>query len=440
MEKFVISGGKPLKGVIKVSGAKNVAMKTVVASLLTDSFVTVKNIPLISDVTGTVKFIEKLGVKIKFKDNSVQIDASTINKYSFPLDMDGLYRTVTMVIPPLLLRFGKAIVPNPGGCRIGQRPIDRHIQGLKAFGAQVEYKDGFFHAKANKLHNTKFRFSKNTHTGTESMILLGTLIKGKTVLENSAEEPEVDDLINFLNSMGARIKRKDHRIIEIDGVSSLKGTNYTIMPDRNEAVTFAIGAYITNGDITINEFNPDYLEIFLNKLNLMGLKFDINKNSIRFHRDRETFRAVDVTTSPHPGFMTDWQPPWSVLVCNAKGTSSIHETVYESRFAYVNELRKMGAKIDFFQPKITNPKEIYNFNLKTNHPNTFQAIKILGPVKLHNAVVEVSDLRAGATLVLAALSARGDSIIYGIEHIDRGYEQIEKRFNHLGASIKRIHE
>lgn len=441
MEKLIIKGGNPLKGSIKLAGTKNVAMKTFVAALLTDDKVIVRNVPLISSITGTAQIVKPLNVKVHFgKDNLVTIDASKINSHSIPLELGGLYRTSTMVIGPLLARFGKAVVPNPGGCRLGKRPIDRHIDGLKALGATIEYKDGFFHARSNKLIGNRYRFLKNTHTGTETLLLAAVLAQGETILENASCEPEVDDLINLLKSMGAIIERTNERVIRIKGVKKLKGTDYTIMPDRNEAVTFAIAAYVTGGDIFIKDIKSKNINAFLDALKMSGAKYNIQNDGIRFFSSTSPFKPTHIVTAPSPGFMTDWQAPWSLLASQAHGTSIIHETVFESRFAYVSELRKMGANIEFFDPYVENPKEFYNFNWEDRNPDFHQGIKIKGPTKLHNAVVNVDDLRAGATLILAALAADGESIVFGVEHVDRGYERFEQRLSSLGAIIKRVNQ
>lgn len=440
MEKLIIKGGNALKGTINLSGAKNVAMKAIVAALLTDDDLVISNTPLISSVIGTAKIIEPLNVKVEFfKDNSVRVKSKQINKYSIPLDMGGLYRTATMTIGPLLARFGKAVVPNPGGCRLGKRPIDRHIEGLKSLGASIEYKDGFFHAKCQKLVGANFKFKKNTHTGTETMILAAVLATGRTILENAAAEPEIDDLINLLNSMGAKVRRVKQRTIVIDGVKKLHGTHYKIMLDRNEAVTFAIAAYVTCGDVFIKDIDTNSIQSFLDKLREAQASFEVEKNGIRFF-NHSSYKAVDVVTGPFPGFMTDWQAPWALFATQAEGVSTVHETVFESRFGYASELNKMGADIEFFTPVVKNPEKFYNFNWEDRNPDFHQAIRIFGPRKLHNAVVEVGDLRAGATLVLAALAASGESIVYGIEHINRGYEKFEDRLSSLGASIKRVKE
>ncbi len=322
MDKLIIKGGHPLKGSIRVSGAKNVAMKTIAASLLTRDTVTVKNIPLISSVIGTANIVKPLNVKVKFNtDHSVAVDASEMNNHLIPLELAGLYRTATMVIGPLLATFGRATVPNPGGCRLGKRPIERHVEGLKALGAKIVYKNGYFYASAKKLTGTTYKFPKNTHTGTETMILASVKAQGRTVLENAACEPEVDDLVHMLNLMGARIERVEPRTLVIDGVKNLSGITYEIMPDRNEVITFAIAAYVTGGDITVENAQVDKIRIFLDKLSEAKANFEINNKGVRFY-NHNSYGPTHVTTAPHPGFMTDWQAPWAVFASFARGIST----------------------------------------------------------------------------------------------------------------------
>ncbi len=440
MDRFQVKGGNKLKGEIKVSGAKNVAMKVVLAGLLTDKPIFITNVPLISSIFGTIDIVKPLGVKVKLDDNhTMAIVGDNLKNHVVPLELGGLYRTATMVMGPLLSRFGRATVPNPGGCRIGRRPIDRHIDGLKAMGAKIKYKDGFFVAEASHLHGARYKFAYNTHTGTETLILAAVLADGETILENAAEEPEIDDLIRLLGLMGAKIRRRGRTIV-IVGVKKLDGAEFCVMPDRNEIVTFAIAAIATKGDIIIDGTQRVYLKSFLEKLDQAYCGWEpIGDQKTRFFA-KDKLTATDIVTSPHPGFMTDWQAPWALLMTQANGISNIHETIYEDRFGYVAQLCKMGAKIDFFNPKVSDPQKLYNFNWKDRSRNNFHAISIHGPRSLHNAFLEVSDLRAGATLIIGSLIAEGESVISGIEHIDRGYEQIEKRLRSLGAKIKRVKE
>lgn len=442
MDKLIINGGKKIKGEISIFGSKNVALKVLVAACLTEEEVIIENIPLISDFITMIEIIRDLGGEVSINDHCASIRVKKISNERIALDKAAEVRTSFMFLAPLLARMGKAIIPNPGGCRIGARPIDRIIDGLKKMGVKIDYEseDGYFHATARGgLKATNYKFSKNTHTGTETMILASVLAKGKTILENSAQEPEVDELINFLNQMGADVKRTNSRTIEIKGVSKLNGTKFQIGSDRNEIVTFAVAGIITQGDILIKDINKIGLVEFLDELDKVGGGYEEKENGIRFYY-KGPLKPSSITTSFYPGFMTDWQGPWAVLMTKALGQSIIHEAVYENRFGYVKELEKMGAKIELFNPVVKDPNKFYNFNINDDKKDFFHAAKIFGPVQLHNGIVEVYDLRAGATLVLAALAAKGESVIFGVEHLDRGYENFEERLRNLGASIKRVSE
>lgn len=441
MEKFIINGGKELSGKVRVSGAKNVALKAIVAACLTDEEVVIENVPLITDLFVMMDIVKQLGGKVEIKDHKLSIVCKEFNVNKISLEKAAEIRTSSMMIAPLLARFGRAIIPNPGGCRIGARPIDRTIEGLRRMGVSILYdsRDGYFHAKImlKNLQGAHCRFKKNTHTGTETLILASVLAEGKTVLENAALEPEVDEMISLLNKMGAKIKRTSYRTIVIEGVKKLHGTNFVIGPDRNEIVTFAIAAMVTGGEVFVENVTEGGLLEFLVKLKEVGAAVERSGNGLRFFSN-ENLKAANIETSSYPGFMTDWQSPWAVLMTKAKGESIIHETVYENRFGYVKELIKLGAKVNSFSPKVKNPEKFYNFNLSDDKNGSRHAIKIYGPTVLHNGVVSISDLRAGATLVLAALAARGQSTIYGVEHLDRGYESFEKRLRSLGADIRRV--
>jgi len=439
MDKLIIRGGIPLKGEISVAGAKNVALKILVASLLTDEEIVIHNVPLIRDVALMLEVLGALGVTSRREGHTIRVTHNHIHNAKVPLDIAAHLRTSSMILGPLLARYGAATTPNPGGCRLGARPIDRHISALKDMGADIQYHsdDGYFYAKASELHGATVRFVKNTHTGTETILLAAVLARGRTVLENAAEEPEIDDLIACLQQMGANIARTPARTIIIDGVQKLHGIEYSIMPDRNEEVTFAIAAIMTGGDILIKNSSRGNLDAFLSKL--VGHYQPVDDTTTRYFSDGQ-IQATDIVTGPHPGFMTDWQAPWAVLMTQARGTSTIHETVFESRFSYVSQLLKMGAHIDFFDPKVEDPETFYNFNWADRVTGYHQGITITGPTALHNAVLEIDDLRAGATLILAALVAPGESVIHGIEQVDRGYEKIEERLTALGAHIKRVTE
>ena len=444
MEKIVIKGGKKLTGSIFVSGAKNVALKALVAACLTQDEVVIKNIPLISDFMVMVAIIRELGGEVKIEGHTAYVRMKEFKKEKISLDEAGKIRTSVMFLAPLLARMGKAIIPNPGGCRIGARPIDRTIKGLEKMGYSALYrsKDGFFYItkKKDSKKEIVYGFAKSTHTGTETLIMAACLLKDtKTTLENAAAEPEIDELINLLNQMGAKILRTENRTIVIEGVDKLTGTKFIIGPDRNEIVTLAIAAIATKGDVLIKGAQSVDLSPFIQRLELAGGGVENQKEGIRFFYKGDLV-SVNVQTSTYPGFMTDWQGPWTILMIQAKGESIIHETVYENRFGYVKELKKMGANIVLFNPDVKNQEEVYNFNLSDNNYSYFHAIRVKGPTGLHNAVVEVSDLRAGATLVLAALFATGESVIFGAEHLDRGYEKLEDGLESLGANIKRIKE
>jgi len=346
-----------------------------------------------------------------------------------------------MFMAPLLARKKEAVIPNPGGCRLGARPIDRTVEGMQSMGADIDYssEDGYFHAKTKGLVGIKYRFQKNTHTGTETLIIAAALAKGKTVLLNAAQEPEIDELIALINSMGGKVKRTEPRKIEIEGVEKLHGAIFKIAPDRNEIVTIAIAALVTQGNILVKYVKKAGLEEFLEKLDEAGGGYEVMPEGIRFFYKGE-LKAVDVTTSAYPGFMTDWQAPWAVLMTQAQGESIIHETVFENKMGYGKDLQKMGAKIEQFQPEVANREETYNFNLDDDSSEFVHALKITGPTQLHNAVLTTIDLRAGAAVVLAALAAKGTSTIFGIDKLDRGYENFEKRLTLLGADIRRFNE
>ncbi len=442
MEKFIVSGPTVLHGDVTIAGAKNVALKAIVVSLLTEEPIILHNMPHIRDVLLMLEVVRSLGATATFEGNTVHILDGKTGSTTVPLEIGARLRTSSMVLGPMLSRYGKAMIPNPGGCRIGARPIDRHIEGLKAMGATIDYSstDGFFHAEAKHLHGADITFEKNTHTGTETLILAAVLADGTTVLRNAAEEVEIDDLISLLCAMGANIKRTEKREITITGVPKLHGTEFTIMSDRNEEVTFAIAAVVSKGKIVVHHSERRFLQEFLTVFEKAGGKFRAIDDTTTEYFYGGPLTAVDVTTGQHPGFMTDWQAPWAILMTQATGISTIHETVFENRFSYVEELKKMGATIEYFDPEVANPKEFYNFNFEDKAQDAHQAIRITGPTPLHNAITSMSDLRAGATVVLAAIIAQGKSYIHGVEQIDRGYEHIEERLRHLGASIDRIEE
>lgn len=443
MDTFVVTGGRSLRGEVKLAGAKNVALKVMVAGLLTDEPVIIHNVPDIRDVTLMMEVLISLGVTVQRTGHTLTIKNGRVDQFEVPLDVGARLRTSSMVIGPLLARYGKAVIPNPGGCRIGARPIDRHIEGIRALGATIEYHsdDGYFYATSPEgLRGRSFEFTKNSHTGTETMMLAAVLAKGHTVIKGAAEEVEVDDLIELLNAMGARIRRSAQREITIEGVGALHGVEYSIPSDRNEEVTFAIAAAVTGGDVTVIGSRRQQLSAFLTMFTAAGGVYEAVDETRARYRRGENLRSVEVATGPHPAFMTDWQAPWAVLMTQATGVATIHETVFENRFGYVEELKKMGAQIEQLAPDVPDPESFYNFNWEDHTVGDVHAIRIHGPTKLHNAILTMSDLRAGATLVLAALAAEGQSVLHGIREIDRGYEKIEERLRALGAQIKRQKE
>ncbi len=441
MEKLIIKGGKKLHGQVTVSGAKNVALKALVAACLTEDEVVIKNIPHISDFFIMSEIIQDLGGLVRIKDHTAYIQVKQIKKSEVALEKAAAIRTSSLFLAPLLARIGKAVIPNPGGCRIGARPIDRTINGLELMGSKIRYesRDGYFHAKAvhpdKLLYGVNYMFEKNTHTGTETLILASVLASGRTVLNNAALEPEIDELISLLNDMGAQVRRENKTIV-IDGVDRLHGTEFTIGPDRNEIVTFAVAAIITQGDITVTNGSFADVNIFLENLQKIGGGYEETDKGLRFFYKGQ-LQSTDITTLPYPGFMTDWQGPWAVLMTKAQGTCVIHETVYENRLGYIKELKKMGARMELFNPVVSDPKTFYNFNQDDEKEEYFHAVRIFGPTQLHNGVLAISDLRAGATLVLAALAAAGTTVIFGVEHLDRGYERFDQRLKKLGGNIKR---
>jgi len=438
MSKLIIQGGTPLKGVVRLGGAKNSSYKLMIASLLSRHEVQLLNFSRIADVKLVKDIISSLGGQVySAGERTMFINPKNLNSSTIPTKLGEASRASSMFIAPLLARSKKAIVPLPGGDKIGKRPLDRHFDGLKALGARIEYKKGLIHASCDQLVGNTYKFSKNSHTGTETLIMAAVLAKGETLIENAALEPEVDDLISMLNKMKAKIKRLPNKKIKIIGVKKLASTIHKVMPDRNEAVSYAVAALTTKGEIVVENANQDHLKAFLQKLDDINAGYQIDDYGIRFFH-KPNMKATNITTQPHPGFMTDWQPLWSVLATQLNGVSKIIETVFTSRFQYAKDLIKMGANISFFNPKPKNPKQFYNFNLDDDQKSNFHAMKISGPTKLKGGNFIINDIRAGATLALAGLSAKGQTSLTGLEHIDRGYENFAGRLLQLGAKIKQV--
>lgn len=438
MAKFIVNGGRPLKGSVRIGGAKNASFKLMIASLLASGQSRLLNISKIGDVQITKKIIKDLGGKVASPgEKTVFISIDTLKAAKIPKVFGHQSRASIMFAGPLLARFGQALLPFPGGDKVGRRPIERHLEGLKALGVKARFTNGFIQLDCKRLKGGQYRFAKNTHTGTETMIMAAVKAQGETILENAALEPEIDDLINYLNKMGAKIKRLSGRKIKIQGVKQLQGVVYKVTPDRNEAVSYACAALGTKGDIVIENTKVNHLTAFLAKIQQAGGKFEKGNYGIRFWYEKP-LKATDITTAPYPGFMTDWQPLWTTLMTQAQGESEIIEAVYDYRLGFAQALVKMGAKIALFNPKITDPEKFYNFNIKDDKPANFHAAKVTGPTPLKGRKLKVTDIRSGATLTNAALIAQGKSVITGVERIDRGYEDLDGRLRQLGADIKRV--
>jgi len=436
VSKFIIQGGKPLIGGIRLGGAKNASFKIMIASLLCEGKSRLLNLAKIGDVETTRQIIEALGAHtFPCGERTIFIDPAKLSSHKIPKKFGHFSRASILFSAPLLKKFGKAILPFPGGDKIGRRPIERHLQGFKKLGVKVEINNRITLSAPHGLHGNRYRFAKNTHTGTENLIMLAAGASGMTVLENAAQETEIDDLILFLNNAGAKIKRLPGRKIKIVGVNKLKAQTHAIMPDANEAISYACAALCTRGDIAIEGTRKKDLVAFLEKVKEIGGKYKANGWGIRFWW-KKPLRATNMTTKPYPGFKTDWQPLWTTLMTQCQGKSKIVESIYEQRFSFVPVLQKMGAEIIYFNPKVKNPERFYNFNYSESDPHLYHGIKIIGPTRLKGTKVTAKDIRHGATLTIAALAAEGQSEINNAQIIDRGYEDLGKKLKKLGGNIK----
>ncbi len=442
--RYFIEGGNPLKGEVSVSGAKNAAIKMVAASLLTSDELILSNVPEIDDVLVMVEAAQNLGVKVTWIDNhKLSLRADEVSSYCLDRAISCRARSTVMFMGPLLSRFGHFEIGEIGGCFIGKsRPINRHLAAFEKMGARIDRRDGFYFGEVQGgLRGSEIIFEKNTVMGTESVLLSSVLAVGTTTILNAAQEPEVDDLIALLSKMGAHIERMDSGGIRIEGVSSLHGANHEIIPDRNEAITFATAAAVTRGDLRINRVRPGDLTAFLAKMDKVGVNFESHKNSLRIWATVEqVFNPVNVETSPYPGFMTDWQQPFCVILTQSAGVSTVHDTVYINRFEFTRELNRMGAKIDVLQPSNVGLTAVISDDDydPASDGEPFTVARISGPTPLTGKRITIPDLRAGATLVLAALSAKGKSELLGVEHIDRGYESFDQKLAGVGAKIARV--
>ncbi|HEV7810815.1 MAG TPA: UDP-N-acetylglucosamine 1-carboxyvinyltransferase [Candidatus Limnocylindrales bacterium] len=423
-EVFRIDGGVPLRGEVPISGSKNAALKMFAAATLTGERCRFTNVPEIEDVRVMADTLRDLGVVVDHPEANVYEIASGDVEWLFvPLEAAAKMRASFILLGPLLARFGRVIISNPGGDRIGRRPVDLHVESMRTLGATIEYRNGYYFATSpGRLRGTEVRFPFVSVMGTENAMLAATLADGHTVIRPAAREPEVDDLIVFLQKMGAQIERTYPDTIEVQGRRRLRGAEHRVMPDRIEAGTFAVAGAVTGGRVTLTGAPCDQMTAFLEVLTRAGV--DARCEADRIEIDGSAlgdggYRACNVETAPYPGLATDIQPPTCVLLTQASGDSRIHEAIFEDRLEWLSELRKMGAKI----------------RIADKH----HAV-IHGPTPLRGAVVDISDLRAGASLILAALAAKGQSVIHGAHHVERGYENIERKFADLGARIARLEE
>ena len=416
MQQIEIRGGKSLKGEVRISGSKNAALPILAATILTDKKNIIRNVPKLRDIDTFCRLLTSLGTKIKKETNKrLSADCSNISNLEAPYDLVKTMRASFLVMGPLLARFGEAKVSLPGGCAIGARPINLHLKGFQSMGAKIKIKDGYVLAKAKRLKGAKIYFDQPTVTGTENLMLAAVLAKGTSLIENAAREPEVVDLAKVLIKMGANIKGAGTDTIKIVGVAHLKGFDHNIIPDRIETGTFMIAAALTNGEIKILNCIPGNVKALIVKLQSAGVEITTKDNSL-FVKGKHSIKPVNLVTSPYPGFPTDMQAQFMVLMTMAKGTSTISETIFENRFMHIAELKRMGADISI-----------------EGHTAMVKGVK-----KLSGAPVMATDLRASACLILAGLAAKGKTTVSRVYHLDRGYEKIEEKFSALGASIKRI--
>jgi UDP-N-acetylglucosamine 1-carboxyvinyltransferase len=421
MDKFVIRGGEPLLGTVRVSGAKNAALPCMAAALLTDQPIILENIPQVRDIQTTRNLLTAMGAEVELGYGRAQhrttIQCENLSAPEASYELVKTMRASTLVLGPLVARCGRARVSLPGGCAIGARPIDLHIKGLEQLGAKITQEHGYVEATADRLKGAEIIFDKITVTGTEDLLMAATLAEDETVLQNCAREPEVADLADLLNKMGAKITGAGSAVIRVKGVKTLGGARHRIIPDRIEAGTFIIAGAMTGGDLNVTGCDPAHLGAVLNKLHEVGVKTRVNGESVRVMGDNP-FTAADMATEEYPGFPTDCQAQFMALATQAEGSSIVTENIFENRFMHALELVRMGANI-----KIEGRRAI-----------------VRGKTPLSAAAVLASDLRASASLVLAALVADGETIIDRVYHIDRGYEHIEEKLKGVGAQIRRIGE
>ena len=418
MDKLLITGGAKLNGEVRISGAKNAALPILACTLLTEETVTLSNLPHLNDITTLIGLLGCMGVNVTLnEDMSVDVCAGTITEYTAPYELVRTMRASILVLGPLLAHFGEANVSLPGGCAIGSRPVDLHIRGMEAMGAQISVEDGYIRARCDgRLKGARIFFDTVTVTGTENLLMAATLADGITVLENAAKEPEVIDLAKCLIAMGARIEGAGTDTITIEGVERLHGCHHRVLPDRIEAGTYLVAGAVAGGCVRIRDVIPEHLDAVLVKLREAGAHIECGPDWVEIDMKGERVKAVDITTAPYPEFPTDMQAQFTVLNSVAIGTGTVEETVFENRFMHINELERMGTKAYIRGNSVT----------------------IEGRLKLKGAPVMATDLRASASLVLAGLIAEGETLVDRIYHLDRGYECIEEKLAGLGATIRRI--
>lgn len=419
MDKLLITGGDPLNGELRISGAKNAALPILAATLLSECPVSVGNIPHLHDITTTLELLGQMGISLMVDEKmNIEVNSNTINKYEAPYELVKTMRASILVLGPLLARFGEAHVSLPGGCAIGTRPVDIHIDSLIKMGADIQVEAGFIHAKAKRLKGCRLVLEKITVTGTENILMAAVLAEGITIIENAAKEPEVSDLAYFLNAMGAKISGIGTDVLTVEGVEKLgvPGLHYNVLPDRIETGTYLVAGAISRGRVKLKNTDPNTLDAVLVKLKEAGAEITTGENWIELNMHGKRPKAVSVRTAPYPAFPTDMQAQFTALNAVAEGVGVITETVFENRFMHVQEMQRMGAQI----------------KLESN-----TAI-ITGVERLTGAPVMATDLRASASLVLAALVADGDTLVDRIYHIDRGYDHIEEKLTQLGSTIRRV--
>ena len=417
MEKLLIKGGKSLRGTIKCAGAKNAALPMIAATILSSDNVILKNLPYLQDITTMFELLGSMGAKIVLNENmDFDISSNNLDDTEARYELVKTMRASILVLGPLVARYGRARIALPGGCAIGSRPVNFHLDALEQLGAKIILRNGYIEATANELVGTKIKFDGITVTGTENIMMAACLAKGTTYLTNVAKEPEIEDLANLLNAMGADVQGAGTDEIVINGVSNLHGTSFSIPADRIEAGTYLVAAAVTKGNVNVDGINPERLSKVIQKLEESGADISMTNNSIALSMENSELKPVDITTAPFPEFPTDMQAQFSVMNAIAKGTSNIYETVFENRFMHIQELNRMGCDIEI---------------------NGNQAV-IKGVKSLYGAEVMATDLRASASLILAGLCAEGQTTVSRIYHIDRGYERIEEKLNYLGAEILRL--